>query len=161
MGNEEIIMVYKKRICCICKSRKECYTSKWHDKYCLRCVLGDDWIFNSLIKDDRKRIKKLLKQREDERKEIELEDEITGIEDVYDEYYSQIENVIKIKEKVRYCKFCNERKETRYKIDETEHDKKYNRKVFFYNHAICIGCLGFIAGMDNQAKWARNPPPKE
>jgi len=139
-------------ICCLCGRRGECYTNKYtRNKYCLTCVKESDWIFSSLIKEDKKKIKKLLKQRKKEREEVELEREITVIGDKYDAFYDEIENVKRIKEKERYCKFCNKRKMTRYKI--MEH--------LFDIHAICTSCLGFIAGMDNQAKWGRNPPPEK
>ena len=147
-------------ICCLCGKRGECYTNKYSSgKYCLSCVEKTDWIFSSLIKEDKKKIKKLLKQRKQEQEEVELEEEITVIGDKYDDFYDEIKNVKRIKEKERYCKFCKKKKLTRYKIDETEHDKEYDRKAIFHVHAICISCLGFIAGMDNFAKAGRCPPP--
>ena len=154
------MLLYEKKFCDLCKDRKECYTTKYGKKYCLRCVMKNDWMFRSLIRDDRRKIRNLLEQRKKERREVELEEEIIKLENNYDTYYSQIENVKKIKEKIRYCKFCNKEKMTQYKIDETKHDKEYNRKTIYHTHAICNSCLEFIAGMDNMAKWNNNPPPK-
>lgn len=133
------------KICCICKNKRECYSTNINNEICLNCIIQYDW-FYFLSRSDKKKIKNLLKQRKKEREDVKLEDKITEIKDRYDSYYADIENVKRIKEKERYCKFCNKRKITRYKIDET--------------NAICNSCLGFIAGMDNQARWGRNPPPK-
>ena len=146
-----------KDYCLICKSKKECYTLRYSQgQVCLECLLKDNsWWYYRVIKADRKKVKKLLKQRKQEREEVELEEEFELMGgDKYDDFYIQFENITRIKEKERYCKFCNKRKMTRFKIHESESHGGGT-------HAICLSpCLSFIAGMDNQAKWGRLSPPE-